>query len=34
MKALQAKIATVMIALLVIAPMLMIGMNAMLNAYK
>ena len=34
MKELQAKVASVVIALLVIVPMLMIGVNAVLRAYQ
>jgi hypothetical protein len=34
MKELQAKIASVLIAVLVIVPMLMIGVNAMLHAVQ
>ena len=34
MKELQAKVASVVIALLVIVPMLMIGVNAMLHTYN
>ena len=34
MKELQAKVASVVIALLVIVPMLMIGVNAVLHAYQ
>ena len=34
MKELQAKVASVVIALLIVAPMLMIGVNAVFHAYN
>ena len=34
MKELQAKVASVVIALLVVVPMLMIGVNAIFHAYQ